>query len=286
MRVAFLGTGIMGAGMARNAVAGGHDVVVWNRTRSRAEDLVEDGARVADTPAEAARGARLLVTMLFDTEATREVVAGDDGPLGVEDGPRVWAQCATVGDGYEELAGLARGAGVTYLDAPVLGTRGPARAGELVQLLAGAPDARSLATPVLSTWSRTVRVTGDEPGSASRTKLAVNAALAAVNGTTAELLVLADRLGVGGATLLEVLDGSPIHSPLMGVKGGMMLAGDLDAHFPLVGLHKDLALAHASAGLDDGELPVLAAVLDRLRVAMDAGLGDRDMAAVHEPYCG
>lgn len=281
MRVALLGTGIMGGAMARNLAGDGHDVVVWNRTREKADALAGERVEVADTPAEAATGADLLVTMLFDAAATEEAVTGPDGAFAATSGPDVWVQAATVGDDWEGLASLAQAAGVAYLDAPVLGTRGPANDGTLVQVLSGRPDARERAMPALETWSRAVVVTGDEPGSASRLKLAVNATLGMVNAATAEALVLADRLGVGAAQLLDLLDGTPMWSGVMGAKGRMMLEGDVEAHFPLAGLHKDVALARVAADLDDDELPALAGTLAGLARAIDRGDGDLDMAAVH-----
>lgn len=286
MRVALLGTGIMGGAMAVNMARGGHDVVAWNRTREKAEALTDDGVTVADTPEAAAHEAELLVTMLFDADATEEAVTGPDGAFAAASGPDVWVQCATVGDEWERLASLARAAGVTYLDAPVMGTKGPARDGQLTQVLAGPADARERAMPVVETWSSRTIVTGDEPGSASRLKLAVNATLALLNGSAAEALVLADRLGVGGERLLDVLDGSAVWAPVMSVKGRMMLDDDLEAHFPLEGLHKDVVLARRAADLDGDQLPALAGVRDALRRALDADLGGLDMAAVHRVLRG
>lgn len=284
MRVAVLGTGIMGGGMAANAAAAGHDVVAWNRTRAKAEQVV--GAEVADTPAAAAEGADLLVTMLFDADATQSAVTGPDGAFAATSGPDVWVQAATVGDDWEQLASLARAAGVDYLDAPVMGTKGPAQSGTLTQVLAGPAAAREVAMPVLEAWSGRVVVTGDEPGSASRLKLAVNATLALLNESAAEALTLADRLGVGGERLLEVLDGTAVWAPVMTVKGRMMLDEDLEAHFPLVGLRKDVGLARGAADLAEGELPALAGTYAALGAAVDAGDGDLDMAAVHRTLAG
>ncbi len=264
----------------------GHEVVVWNRTRAKAEALRDHGVSVADTPAAAAAGADLLVTMLFDADATEGAVTGPDGAFAATSGPRTWVQAATVGDDWERLASLATAAGVTYLDAPVLGTRGPAQEGTLVQVLAGDPTTREQAMPVLRSWSSRVVVTGDEPGSASRMKLAVNATLALLNEAIAEALVLADRLGVGGGRLMEALEGGPLWAPVMGVKGRLMLDEDLEAHFPLVGLRKDVVLAREAAGLAERELPALAGVRDVLDAAVEAGDGGLDMAAVHRVLRG
>ena len=286
MRVALLGTGIMGSAMARNLADAGHGVTVWNRTREKADAIAGDGVTVADTPHDAATDAELLVTMLFDAAATESAVTGPDGAFAADHGPDVWVQAATVGDDWADLASLARAAGVTYLDAPVLGTKGPATEGTLTQLLAGDPAAREHAQPALDTWSQRTVVTGDEPGSASRMKLAVNTTLALVNGAVAEALVLADRLGVGAERLYDTLADGPLFAPVMGVKGRMMLDGDLDAHFPLVGLHKDVTLARRAADLGEDELPAVAGTLAALQRAIDRGHGEDDMAAVHRGLDG
>lgn len=280
MRVALLGTGIMGSGMARNVAGAGHELVVWNRTRAKAEALADVGAEVADTPEQAARNADLLVTVLFDAAATEAVVTGPDGAFAAAHGPDVWVQSATVGEHHEHLASLARAAGVIYLDAPVLGTRGPAQAGELVTLLAGAPDARRRAMPVVDAWSRKVVELGDAPGPASRMKLAVNSWLAVLDVGLAELVVVCRRLGVEPQDFLDTIEGGGLWAPYLGIKGPMMLSGDLEADFPLVGLHKDLSLARSAAGVQPGQLPVLDGLLAHLERALDQDLGELDMAAV------
>lgn len=280
MRVALLGTGIMGSAMARNVAAAGHDVVVWNRTRERAEALADAGIEVAATPAAAVTGADLLVTMLFDVAATEEVVGGPDGALAAPDAPAVWVQSATVGLEYQRLEQLARDAGVAYLDAPVLGTKGPARAGELVTLLAGDREACDRARPVIEAWSAKVVDRGQDPGGASRMKLVVNTWLAVLDTGLAEVLTLASQLEVAPREFLDTIEGGGLWAPYLGVKGSLMLDAAFAPHFPLVGLHKDVTLSRAGAGVRDGELPTLDGVLAALQAALDLGLGDQDMAAV------
>src|SRR4051794_6288892 len=141
--IALLGTGIMGAPMARNLLAAGHAVRVWNRTRAKAEPLATDGAVVCATPAEAAAGADILLTMLADATAVEQSVAGDDGALAAlaRDGRDdiVWLQMSTVGiAGTDRLAALAARHSIAYVDAPVLGTKQPAEQGALTVLAAGA----------------------------------------------------------------------------------------------------------------------------------------------------
>ena len=141
--VAVLGTGIMGAAMARNLLEAGMEVRVWNRSRGKAEPLAENGAKVTGDPAEAADGADFLITMLPDADIVEEVVGGEDGPLSVlaEDG--VWLQTSTVGiEGNERLEKVADEQGVAYVDAPVLGTKQPAEQGQLMVLASGPEEVR------------------------------------------------------------------------------------------------------------------------------------------------
>ena len=190
-----------------------------------------------------------------------------------------------MGEDVHDLVALAP-EGVAVLDAPVLGTRGPAEAGQLVTLVAGPPDARDAARPAIEAWSAKVVELADEPGAASRMKLVVNTWLAVLNGGVAEVLAAARRIGVEPAAFLDLVDGGLLHAPVAGIKGRLMLAGDLEPQFPLVGLRKDVALTLAAAGAGDGELPTLHGVLAALDAAAEAGHGDLDMAAVIRAHEG
>ena len=142
--IAFLGTGRMGAPMAANLARGGFGVRVWNRTSSRAEALTADGAVVASSPAQAVRDAAIVITMLADGSATEQAATGPDGLLAAGPGT-IWVQMATVGaDWTARLASLADARGIVFVDAPVSGSEGPARAGELVILASGPPHVRDL----------------------------------------------------------------------------------------------------------------------------------------------
>src|SRR5438552_8637282 len=133
MNIALLGTGIMGAPMARNLAQAGHDVAAWNRTREKAEGI--EGVKVADSPQEAVRGAEVVVTMLADTAAVAEVIGQ---AIEAVDDSAIWWQCSTVGiEGTERLRAIADEHGLAYVDAPVLGTKQPAQDGQLTVLASG-----------------------------------------------------------------------------------------------------------------------------------------------------
>jgi 3-hydroxyisobutyrate dehydrogenase len=170
--VAVLGTGIMGAPMARNLLKAGFPVRVWNRTPEKARVLAAEGADLAETPAEAVRAAAFVITMLTDADAIVAVMG--QAAESVPDGA-VWLQTGMVGKDVERVAGLAQEHGITFVDCPVIGTRQTARQGRLVVLASGPGDALDRAQPIFDAiGSKTVRL---EPGAggASRMKLVVSA---------------------------------------------------------------------------------------------------------------
>jgi 3-hydroxyisobutyrate dehydrogenase len=280
--VTVLGTGIMGAGMARSIAAAGLDTTVWNRDPDKARPLADDGARVATDPVDAVSAADVVVTMLFDTDAVAAVM----GPLLAHLRPdAVWLQTSTVGlEGTERLAGLAREHGVAFVDAPVLGTRQPAEQGELTVLAGGPEDVREAVVPVLDAiGSRTVWV-GERPGDGHRLKLAANSWMLSVVGATAQAVALARGLGIDPALFLEAIAGGPLDCPYVQLKGKSMIAEEFPPAFPLAGAVKDtelIAAAQRATGADDSLMAVLH---ERFAEAAGAGHADEDLAAVWHAF--
>jgi 3-hydroxyisobutyrate dehydrogenase len=272
MKIAWLGTGIMGAPMARHVAQTGNEVVAWNRTRSKAEGI--EGVQVADSPAEAVEGADVVVTMLSDGAAVEEVIAavtsGSDPDVTSD---VVWWQASTVGlEATERLKGL----GLTYVDAPVLGTKQPAEEGKLTVLAAGSQDALDRLAPLFdAVGSKTIRF--DEVGDATRAKLVMNHWVLALTAATAETIALARALDVDPKLFLEGIAGGPLDSAYAQMKGALILEDRTgEASFPLRLAHKDARLIVESGAA--GELAP--AVLRAFSRANEAGLGDHDMAAV------
>jgi 3-hydroxyisobutyrate dehydrogenase len=276
MKIAFLGTGIMGAAMARNIAQDGHEVVVWNRTREKAEGI--DGVGVADSPAEAVAGADVIVTMLSDGAAVEHVIR--QAAEAIEPGT-IWWQGSTVGiEATERLRAVADELGLVYVDAPVLGTKQPAEEGKLTVLASGPPEALDRLAPLFdAVAAKTVRL-GDA-GEATRAKLVLNNWVLAITTATAETIELARALGIDPQLFLDTIAGGPNDSAYAQMKGKMMLEDRVgDASFPLKHAHKDARLVlHAARehGADDGLASVVA---ERFARAEDAGLGDSDMAAI------
>ena len=275
--VALLGTGTMGAGMARNIAAADLAVRVWNRTRERAEPLA-DVATVADTVTDAIHGADVVITMLFDADSVAERMAEARDALGPD---TVWLQQSTVGvAGTERLAALAADLGVAFVDAPVLGTRKPAEDGALVVLASGDEALRPRVSPVLDAiGSRTLWV--GPAGDGTKLKLAANAWVLTVVEGVAESLALTRDLGLDPRLFLEAVGGGATDAPYVRLKGTAMIEGSFDPAFALGGALKDADLileAAAGAGVDLGLMPGIRAHLAR---AVEAGHGDLDMSATY-----
>jgi len=275
--VALLGTGTMGAGMARNIAAAGLPVRVWNRTAAKAEPLVEV-ATVAGSIREAVEGADIVLTMLYDVASVANAISEAGPALGAE---TVWLQQSTVGvAGTERLVALAGELGVAYVDAPVLGTRKPAEDGALVVLASGADHLRARVAPVLDAiGSRTMWV--GEAGAGTRLKLAANAWVLTVVEGVAESLALTRDLGLDPRLFLEAVAGGALDAPYIGLKGAAMIEGSFDPAFALDGALKDADLileAAEGAGVEMGLMP---GVRDHLARASAAGHGDLDMSATY-----
>jgi 3-hydroxyisobutyrate dehydrogenase len=277
--VAVLGTGVMGAPMAANLARAGLSVTAWNRTAAKATALAGDGVRAAATPAAAADGAGVLVTMLADGAAI-EAAAGAAGALAALAPGAVWVQMSTVGPAAaEQLSGLAAEHGVTYVDAPVLGSRAPAESGELVVLASGPDAARERCAPVLDAVGRRTLWLGPAPAG-SRLKVVVNAWLMSTTAALAETLALAESLDVDPAGFLDVTDNGAIGALYTELNAAAMVARSFPTQFPLALAAKDAALALEAAGDDAGRLRVLQATHAQFARAVDQGHGARDWAAV------
>lgn len=278
MKVALVGTGLMGTGMALSMHRAGLDVTVWNRTRAKAEPLAEDGIGIADTVSGAVAGADAVVTMLYDTDA---VLAVTPELVEARAPNAVWLQSATVGpEGIRQIADAAGPA--VLLDAPMLGTKQPAEQGRLVPLVSGDPRLVERARPVLDAVGAKTIVVGERIGEASALKLACNAWIFAITAATAQSIALATSLGVDPAQFLAAIDGGPTNSVYAQVKGRAMLAGDFTPAFTLDGGRKDLGLiAESACGVDRGLLDALCTLFD---AASATGHGADDLAAVYAAF--
>ena len=279
LSVAVLGTGIMGSAMARNLLKAGHRVTVWNRTAARAEPLTADGARHAADPAEAVRGAEVVLSILLDGPSVLEAMRAAAPALRPG---TVWTQCSTVGlEALDGLAAFADEHGLQLVDSPVLGTRQPAESGQLTVLAAGPLSARPLADQVFDVIGSNTRWLSEDAASAAATrlKLVLNGwVLTLVNGT-AEALNLAEGLGVDPRAFLDTVAGGPLDTAYLQIKGAAMLDGDFAPSFTVEGGAKDARLIAAAGRAAGLTLDLAAASATRLARAEAQGHGAEDLAA-------
>ncbi|KPI18972.1 6-phosphogluconate dehydrogenase NAD-binding protein [Actinobacteria bacterium OK074] len=282
LTVSVLGTGIMGAAMARNLARAGHTVRVWNRSRSKAEPLAADGAYVAGTPAEAVEGADVILTMLYDGAAVRDVM-GEAGPA-LRRGT-AWVQSTTAGiESTGELAAFANAHGLVFFDAPVLGTRQPAESGQLLVLAAGPVAGRDAIAPVLDAVGARTVWTGEDGAAAgaTRLKLVANSWVLATTNAAGEVLALAKALGVDPRSFFDAIAGGPLDMGYLRAKAGLVLDDRLSpASFAVTTAAKDARLI-VEAGEQNGvRLDLAAAGAARFARAEAQGHGDEDMAAAY-----
>ena len=276
--VTVLGTGIMGAGMARNLIGAGLDVTVWNRSPDRARPLADAGARIATDVAGAVAGADVVVTMLFDADSVAQVMEEALPAMAPE---AVWVQMSTVGlEGTERLAALAARHDVAFLDAPVLGTKAPAEQGTLTVLVGGPSALRGAVTPVFDAIGSKTLWIGEQPGDGHKLKLVANSWVGMVTAGTGQAIALAGALGLDPQLFLDVIAGGPLDLPYAQLKGKSMIADEFPTSFAVSGVVKDLGLIAAAMRRADVHDGVVEAVAAAFRTADTAGHGDEDMAAV------
>ena len=277
--VAVLGIGAMGHGMAASALRAGIPTVVWTRRPAATRDLAGLGAGVAETAADAARRAAVVVTMVTDTDAVVSI-ARDQGMLAALAPGAIWVQMGTIGvAGIERVAAMvqAERPDVMLLDAPVSGSREPAEQGQLTIFASGPDEARSRVAPLFDALGqRTVWVGG--VGAGSRLKLVNNTLVAFSAEGVAASVALARRLGLEAETVIDALAGSPLVSPWQAAKLERVATGEFSAQFALSLALKDVRLALQAAGGD--RFAALAGLADEWQQAVDQGLGDQDLTVV------
>ena len=276
-RVAVLGIGTMGRGMAHSLLRAGFHVDAWNRTPEPTAQLASEGATAHELPDAAVRHADVVITMVSDAGAVQDV-AFSQGMLAAMRPSAVWAQMTTIGvAATEQLAARAatERPGVLYVDAPVSGTRAPAEAGQLLILASGPEAARPALEPVFTALGQRTKWLG-AAGDGSRLKLVMNTWLVTLVEGAAEVIALAGSLGVARQDLLDFLADGNLASPVAHVKAQKMLAGDDSPDFSLQWALKDIGLALAAT---DRPLPLVTVIRDRWTSLVTSGLGGLDVAA-------
>jgi 3-hydroxyisobutyrate dehydrogenase len=278
--VAILGLGIMGSGMARRLLSTNFAVTVYNRSREKSAPLVSEGAFAAATPREAASRSRVILSMVSNDDASRDVWLGDDGALAGAASGSLLIESSTLSGGWiRELAAQASQLDCQFLDAPVTGTKPHAASGELVFLVGGSQDAVAAAQPVFSVLGRQTHHLGPI-GSGTLMKLVNNFVCGVQAASLAEALSLIDRGGLDRAKALSILTNGAPGSGIVKRVADRVTAGDFTPNFALRWMAKDLSYALGEASARKVSLETAAAALSLFQHAINDGHGDEDFSAV------
>jgi len=283
-KIGLVGLGLMGRPMGMNLLKAGHTLTVWNRTESRAQELVAAGAKLAKTPREAAAEAEILLTMVSDPPALEEVLWGhegkNDGALGGLRAGSIYIDSSTISPALvREIAAACAKRQVRFLDAPVTGGDWGAREGNLVFMIGGDAATLKEVEPVLGVMGKKWFHLG--PNGAGQTiKLAMNGILALQVGAMAEALALVTRAGLRGEQLVEVMQASMARSGVLDVKSPLMVKGEYKPSFPLRLMHKDLGLMLDLANQLGVALPTTAAAREVYSYVKGEAKEDVDYSAV------
>lgn len=288
MRIAFLGLGIMGSRMAANLLAAGHELTVWNRTAATADAwaAANPGAEVAATPAQAAAGAELVITMVVDGPDVESVLFGPDGAAPAARAGTLFADMSTIAPAAaESLSARLAGTGHAFLDAPVTGSSPAAQAGTLTIMVGGDAGDLERAMPAFASMGELIRHVGPT-GHGQRVKLLNNAVAIANTIAAGQALIAASALGVDLDALVEVLSAGAGGSVVLDLKSGPMRTHDYPLLFKTEHMLKDVEHCLDAVGAEGVPFPVAADAREVLVATVGRGLGEADYAAVIETLEG
>ena len=279
-KIAYLGLGTMGSGMASNLLKAGYQLTVWNRSAEKCKPFARKGARVADTPADAARDVDLVIYILSNDEAVEDVVLGANGILrGIQEG-QIAIDMSTVlpETSLRELEAYAK-RGVDFLDAPVFGSKQESAEAKLWIMAAGNKAIFEKVKPVLTKLGQTVHYFGKN-GNATAMKLVGNLIVALELEALSEGLVLARKAGLDLSTVMEVVKVADFRSPLLVSNGQNVLKRDFSTSFALKLMLKDAGLIEKFAGSLRSPIPCLRVVEKNLKSAVALGFEKENASAV------
>lgn len=280
--IGFIGLGIMGSGMAGNLLKSGQELVIYNRTKQKADHLLHQGAKWADSPEEVAAQSKIIFTMLATPKVVEEVTLGEKGFLNQLTEGSLWVDCSTVDPGFTQKMALeAEKRHLRFLDAPVSGSRGPAEKGELVFFVGGKQEDLNEVMPLLEAMGKQVLYQG-ETGKGTSIKLVINLMLAQSMLAFAEAVNLGDALGLSKETVVETLLNLPVTAPALKGKKDKILQNDYAADFPLKLMQKDLQLVSQTAY--EQNMPLLSANVAKEIYAMAKrqGFAEHDFSAIFQ----
>lgn len=280
MKVAVLGLGLMGSGIAQNLLARKHEVQGFNRTREKAKFLEEKGVVLHSTPSEAVRGVDVAITMLTDHDAVYEVAVGPRGFLPAMKKGSLWIDMSTIlPEESVKHAAQSENRSISRLDAPVIGGPQPAAKGELILVVGGKQPVYERYSGFLRELGKDVIYMGGD-GMGHKMKLAFNLFLGIVATGFSEALVFAQKIGISPQDFVNVVNKTHHKSGYTEIKGVRVSRNDFTPTFTLSMMRKDLALIQTEALLNGMSLPVASSVLDLFTAAANQGLAEMDYSSI------
>jgi 3-hydroxyisobutyrate dehydrogenase/glyoxylate/succinic semialdehyde reductase len=286
MKIGFIGLGIMGSRMAANLQKQGYDLVVFNRTRSKAQPLLDQGATFAESPAKLALQVDVLFTMLAHPDAVAQVALRENGFLSNLKPKAVWVDCSSVNPSFsKKMATGAAARQIRFLDAPVTGSARVAKEAKLVFWAGGdAIDLEAVRPLLLSMGNKIVHAGGH--GSGTSMKMVINLLLGMGMASFAEAMALGQGLGLSQRLLLDSLLGMPAVPPFLAAKRPNFEKGNYETEFPLRWMQKDMYLASVSAYEAGVAMPIANLTKEIYRLAMRDGHETEDFSAIYEFMMG
>lgn len=279
--IGFIGLGIMGQNMAANLLEKGEQLVVYNRTKEKAQTLLDKGAIWAESPREVGEQADIVFTMLTDPAAVKAVANGEDGLFSGMKENSLWVDVSTVKPAFtKEMAEAARANHIRFVDAPVSGSKAPAQQGKLHFLVGGDEQDVKEITPLLEKMGQSIQHMGVN-GNGSSTKLAVNMLLVQSLTGLSEAISFGEAVGLDREHLMDVLLALPVTSDIQAGKRDTILQQDFDPQFPLEHAYKDLQQISETAYEAGAPLPMTNSVKELYALAKKNGYGKQDVAAVY-----
>ena len=282
MKIGFIGTGIMGIRMANNLLKNKYNLIVYNRTRERAEPLIKEGAEWSDFPIDLAKKADIIFTMLSDPEAVEKTATGKNGFLEGMKKNSLWVDCSTVNPAFsKEMSKNARVRDIRFIDAPVAGTKQPAEKGELIFFVGGSKSDFKEVKPILEKMGKKILHMG-ECGKGTSMKMVVNLMLGNAMVSFSEAMVLGESLGFDKETIFNMLLGGPVTAPYLSAKKEKFASDKYEPDFPLQWMCKDLRLVSETAEAGDVNLPVTNKSKEIFLAADRKGYGGFDFSALYK----
>jgi 3-hydroxyisobutyrate dehydrogenase-like beta-hydroxyacid dehydrogenase len=282
MKIGFIGLGIMGSRMAANLEKHGHSLVVFDRTRAKAEPLLDPYGTFSDSPAKLAEQVDVLITMLAHPDAVEQAALGENGFLDHAKPNTLWVDCSSVNPSFsKKMAAAAAARKIRFVDAPVTGSAVPAAEAKLIFWVGADPVDLEKIRPLLLCMGNKIVHTGGH-GAGASIKMVVNLLMGNAMAAFAEAMALGEGLGISRKVLFDSLLDTPVVAPFLAAKRQKIESGNYEAEFPLRWMQKDMHLATVSAYESGVAMPLTNVAKEIYRLTMRGGQETKDFSAIYE----